>query len=251
MNSVAGVLQRSMLTNVNSKKEAHRRKELLEIQNPAKRAAALMLHHLAIHHPDMVGRVIGMQPRTGAVRIVGEGLDTIVYKTDEQTVKKVHRSSLAAELKAQQQTVEYKAGRNAVLRAALPSFTLPQSTYIGEHPYYVGRAVASVVITQQEFLPQIIDTKLFKRGQDTEVLADGLQPFLKETHLRDQLQDFIGISRDFARQDGYVPDILGKSNFVITDSSKLVLIDGQPLARDSPSGDRVISRLDYLEAAIS
>ena len=247
MSSAKNVLRRSLLTNTSPGEEKRRRAEISEVPNPVKRAAALALHGLAMRYPETAHGVAGLKRRTDGATYLAAGGDTVVYKTDHLTVQKVHKSSFEVPDRAKRVIVAEKIMLHGILKDCLPGYTLPQSTYLDEHPVYHDLPVA---LTEQPFRGDIQASRLFS-GNSDEVRMPRLRALVSDDTMRSQLSIFVQAGQELIAQEGYTPDVVGVRNLVISsEQNALILLDGQPLPLTCIEGVRSQTRLGNLQASL-
>jgi hypothetical protein len=220
----------------------------MRLSNPVKRLAVLALHEIAIHYPDQVSPLVGLQPRSEYIQVLGAGADTIVYKVSDQIVNKVHKSSIGATEGRMEQIAARKLKLHGLLRCALPEFCPEQTTYVGEHPVYPK---LPVVVTEQSFKSKITAAKLFVGGTNKASLP-ALRLLTEQGSMLDQLATFVTRGQELALQEGYVPDVMGPRNLIVDSSTdSLILLDGQPLPAHLKGGMNSFSRLQSLAVALN
>lgn len=245
MYHVRSVLERSILTSIIPTEEESRRKELLDIHNPLKRMTALALHEIAIHYPDQISPLIGLGKRSSDAQPISAGFDAQVYRIGSM-VRKVHKESLSVPMSQQQNVAIQRREQYSVLRSAMPGFTLPQDTEVASHPVYRKLTAA---VTTQPYLDNIVDTNLFI--PDTNIVnPEKLAAFLEYDKAADMLSEFIVASQDLSRAEGFIPDICGPSNLILTESDDLIMIDGQPIVAHEVTGLDCYERFENLRVAL-
>lgn len=250
MPNVKNVLARSLLMNAHEDSERIRRSNIQGIQNPLKRLACLALHEAALKYPGLVSAYIGIEAAAVSQRgYIGAGSDSLVMRSADGEVLKVHAASIGLSPKAKQEMAQTRQQQHNEMAAYLGTFTMQQKTFVGLHPF---SATASVVQTKQPYREHY-DPALF-HGKDSEpdmAALDSLAQSFPMAH--SGISDFVKRSFEFYDATGLVPDMCGEDNLVVsTDNNMLVLLDGQPLTRALiPVQRAALNQLEKLGDAVS
>lgn len=248
MSKYQNVLLRSLMLNTTPEGEARRRQELHDIAQPLKRMVGLALHEVTLQHPGYVAHKLGVDlAALRQVQFVGAGMDAVVFKSDDQEVRKLHHGTLGLSPAALEQAARERQASYELLAEHLGTFTLPQYSFVGAHPFIPG---AQVVQTRQPYRV-ITDPQLFVRDSDRADPAAVTALITAHPDTVSQLNDFVTFSATLYDAHRIVPDTRGRGNLALEDSGTMLLIDAHPtLATDTIGQARTMNQLAHLASLL-
>lgn len=240
MSSLRNVAFMSLSNSIYSDANRRRRDDILSLDNPAKRLGALGVHTLVNEFPGFASKLFRLDLSTPDQPIIGAGGESMVLEQgDDYVLKVIHESALMS-LTGQIEFAKTKMLEHQRMRSYLGWLVLPQLNFVARHPYIKNRTAAQILQPRIE----IIDPLLFPvRGgpasRDSVCRLTDNHPGASR-----QLTAFVETSFDLYDKEGLVPDTNGDKNFVLRDlvPRQLVLVDGQPIARDNTPTQTIILR---------
>jgi len=220
MRSLAATMSPEMMT--------ARERELEALASPLKRAAALSVHHAALHHPKALGRLSGLHYEPALGTIVGQGYHSTVMQMTTDEVIKIQNRTLLLDERQQESYVQASREDFKNLRRHLGEFVLPLRISREEHPIIRNKTVVQM---RQPYIANAIDPRLTTGSLGAEDLTERLAHIQTEQpHAFAQLPELIDRSWDLLSADELLPDLRGASNLLIEPvGGNLILVDGQPV----------------------
>jgi len=219
---------RSLAATMSPEMMAAREQELEALQSPAKRAAALALHHTALHHPRAVSRLSGLYYEPSDWHVVGQGYHSTVMQATPDEVVKVQNRTLLFNAYRQEQYVQASRQDYVQLRRRLGEFVLPLHISREEHPIIRNKTVVQM---RQPYIAEAIDPRLTIGSLGAEALTERLDRMqIEHPHAFAQLPELIDRSWELFRHNELLPDLCGEGNLLIEPrNGNLILVDGQPV----------------------
>lgn len=233
--------------------EAARAERLEQIAGarPLKRAGLQVIDGLMRNQPDRMAALLGIERHLPDMPLVDSGVQSTVYRLDEDTVLKVIEGSKFMAERAKRRQVEAMREQHATLAAFVGPSVVPHEVDIGAHPF-LRHAGTVIRITQQ-----YRDVEFMKLNVEPDEVPD-LAGTLHESGdrhpgLLDEIRGMLEASRELYAAHGLAPDLIGKNNVgVERGSGSFVIIDSQPLVpADGPPQQAMAGYLDNLEAALA
>lgn len=190
---------------------------------PQQISGARLLGELAVHK---ILRGIAAPVRSAVERpyeqagysVLSAGGNSTVYtKEDSGMVHKLIRETIRYDRETQEEYAQKYQSLHDTTEYFLGNYTLPQVVGVDTHPYKMG---STAVIFRQPY------TDFTALPENESELS---------THLKAQLREFLARSEEMLMTTGYVADIAGISNIVVTTDDQLLLLDTIPCSPDSIS----------------
>lgn len=249
MSRVFNVLEGSLAHNTSVEAIERRKDTLKRNPRPVNRAVSLLLHEMAIRHPDITGRLINRDLRSTGLTYAGAGAESTVYRRGSQAVK-VIRKSIGLSEDELSEIAARKVAEHNLMRQHLSDLMLDQVVGIDAHP--VVPKLRAVQITQPFCQFKILD--LFDSAGvqlDEEFLATvcARYPFMCN-----KLSSLVEGGLHMYEKDGFLPDISGYCNIVMLDPDshpQLTILDGQPVGPDhSRSQTKILGQIASIREAL-
>ena len=242
-----GIVQ-SLASGITMEVRESRRERLAQNPNSLKRAAVLLVHDVVVRYPRVSARALGLDYQPSSLAFVGAGDQSTVFRSSETEVTKVNNRSVLWSPAVRAAEAERARAAHLAMAEHLCDFVLPQTIFIGEHPFFSHSHAIQITQPYQE----IIDPQLFEGGSRQDVKRRLLAMRDDYPAATTSLGNFVDGSRRLYDEHRLLPDTIGHKNVVIADDDSLLIIDGQPISTSLPKEQNLIrDQLNQIESLLA